>query len=68
MSLTLAIALVVAAFGTSILSGVIGMGGGMTLLGAMTLGLPPAWVVPLHAIVQLFSNFTRTLVFLREIS
>ncbi len=68
MSLELTITLVLAALVTSFISGVVGMGGGITLLGLMTGTLPPAWVVPLHAIVQLFSNFTRTLVFLRQVS
>jgi len=60
-------ALVGAALLTAILSGVIGMGGGVTLLGVMTTALPPTWVVPLHAVVQLLSNSTRTLVFLRKV-
>ena len=68
MALGLASALVAAAFFTAIISAVVGMGGGLTLLGLMTAALPPTWVVPLHAVVQLFSNFTRTLVFLRQVS
>ncbi|MDF1563262.1 MAG: sulfite exporter TauE/SafE family protein [Deltaproteobacteria bacterium] len=68
MSAGILAALVAGAFVTSILSAIVGMGGGLTLLGLMTALLPPTWVVPLHAVVQLFSNFTRTLVFLRQVS
>jgi uncharacterized membrane protein YfcA len=59
--------LVVAAGVTATLSGVLGMGGGMTLLGIMTALLPAPVVVPIHGAVQLASNFTRTLVFIREV-
>ncbi|MDP6945148.1 MAG: sulfite exporter TauE/SafE family protein [Myxococcota bacterium] len=59
--------LVLAAYLTSTLSGIIGMGGGMTLLGVMTLLIPAPLVVPLHGIVQLGSNTTRTLIFLRHV-
>ena len=57
------IILAVAALLTATLSGIIGMGGGMTLLGVMTLLLPPPLVVPLHGVVQLGSNTTRTIIF-----
>ncbi len=44
-----------------------GMGGGIGLLGAMTAVLPPAMVVPLHGVIQLVSNFSRTLAYLRDV-
>ncbi len=44
------------------------MGGGVTLLGVMAIVLPPAQVVPLHGVVQLFSNSTRTVVFIRHVA
>jgi uncharacterized membrane protein YfcA len=59
--------LAIAAFMTSTLSGIIGMGGGMTLLGIMTLLLPAPLVVPIHGIVQLGSNTTRTLLFFKHV-
>ena len=59
--------LIVAAFLTATLSGVLGMGGGIMLLGIMASVLPPGWVVPLHGVVQLCSNFTRTIVWLRHV-
>jgi uncharacterized membrane protein YfcA len=55
----------VVAVGTSILSGVLGMAGGMLLLWALLLGLEPAVAIPVHGIVQLVSNASRAW-FLRE--
>lgn len=48
------------AFATAILSAVVGMAGGMTLLGVMLLFLEPLVAIPLHAVVQLVSNGSRT--------
>jgi uncharacterized membrane protein YfcA len=45
----------------STLSGILGMGGGVLLIATMAAVLSPAVVVPVHGIVQLASNFTRTL-------
>lgn len=61
------VVLTVAALLTSTLSGILGMGGGATLLGVMGLMLPPAAVVPLHAVVQLVSNLTRSLALLTKV-
>ena len=47
------VALTAAALITSMISAVLGMAGGITLLGVMTALLPPAQVVPLHGVVQL---------------
>ena len=52
--------LAVAAFATSILSAVIGMAGGITLLGVMLLFQDPLVAIPLHGVVQLVSNGSRT--------
>ena len=63
------ITLIVAAFLTSILSAIIGMGGGITLLGIMAIILPEGYlVVAYHGMVQLVSNVTRTTVFKDHIS
>ncbi len=59
--------LVVAAFAAAVLSGVIGMGGGMLLLAAMFCFLPHAEAIPTHAAVQLASNGTRTIAFLGHV-
>lgn len=48
------------AFGTAVLSAVVGMAGGITLLAAMLLWLPPLVVIPLHGVIQLASNGSRT--------
>ena len=67
MSIGILVLVGITAFFTSILSGILGMGGGITLLGVMTLLMSPVEVVPIHGVVQLFSNSTRTLVFLKHV-
>ena len=60
--------LIVAAFITSSISAVLGMGGGIILLGIMALIIPEGYVVvALHGIVQLISNITRSIVFRQHI-
>jgi uncharacterized membrane protein YfcA len=61
------IVLVVACFVTATVSGILGMAGGVTLLGVMTALLPAPVVVPLHGIVQLASNWTRTWAFRKHV-
>lgn len=68
MTTLLFVGLSVAAFATSAVSAVLGMAGGISLLAVMTLTLPPSAVVPIHGVVQLGSNATRTVVFLRDVS
>lgn len=61
-------ALAAAAFLTAVLSGVAGLGGGTVLIAVFyAIGLAPAVAVPLHATVQLVSNGTRTLAFIRHV-
>ena len=55
------ILLAVAAVGTSIISAVLGMAGGIVLLSIMTIFLPIHTLVPIHGIVQLVSNSSRCL-------
>ena len=58
------IILILAAFITSSISAVLGMGGGIILLGVMAIIIPEGYkVIALHGMVQLFSNSTRTYVF-----
>lgn len=64
---TTVVVLVVACFVTATISGILGMAGGVTLLGVMTALLPAPVVVPLHGIVQLASNWTRTWAFRRYV-
>ena len=52
---------------TASLSAVLGMAGGILLLAVMLLFLDPVVAIPIHAIAQLASNSSRTLVHLRAI-
>ncbi len=49
------------AFLGAILSGATGVGGGILLLGGMTLFLPASIILPLHSVIQFVSNFSRML-------
>lgn len=61
-------ALAAVGFLTAVLSGVAGLGGGTVLIAVFyALGLAPAVAVPLHATVQLVSNGTRTVAFIRHV-
>jgi uncharacterized membrane protein YfcA len=59
MELGDAILLAAAAFLTAILSAIVGMAGGITLLSVMLLNLEPLVAIPLHGAVQLVSNGSR---------
>lgn len=61
------IILLVASFATATVSAILGMAGGVTLLGVMTALLPAPVVVPLHGVVQLASNWTRTWAFRKHV-
>lgn len=54
------ISLLLGALATSFISGVIGMGGGVLLLSIMTFFLPFQLIVPIHGVVQLISNTSRS--------
>lgn len=60
-------ALTVAAYAAATLSGVLGTGGGTVLVAVMAATLPAVTVIPVHGVVQLASNSTRTLIFLRHV-
>jgi len=68
MTLLQTAVLVVIALLTATLSGVVGMGGGVILLGVMASMMPAAMVVPIHGVVQLGSNCTRTVVFFKHVN
>jgi uncharacterized membrane protein YfcA len=51
--------LIVAAFLSSSLTAVLGLGGGMLLISVMSVFLPPVAVVPVHGVVQFASNASR---------
>tara|TARA_R110000868_G_scaffold209490_3_gene459303 strand:- start:581 stop:1324 length:744 start_codon:yes stop_codon:yes gene_type:complete len=59
LELSSAILLIIAAFGTSIISATVGMAGGTVLLSVMLLFLTPQFALPIHAANQLISNFRR---------
>ncbi len=59
--------LVSAAFLTSIVSGILGMAGGIMLLSVMLLFFEPLVAIPLHGVVQLVSNSSRTVVQRRHV-
>jgi uncharacterized membrane protein YfcA len=59
--------LLIAALVTSGISAVLGMAGGVTLISLMAVLLPAAHVVPLHGVIQLASNSTRTMAMWRYV-
>jgi len=59
MALSLIITLTIATLFTTILSGMIGMGGGVVLLAFMTVFIPLQLIIPIHGVVQLVSNVSR---------
>ena len=62
------IILIIAAFLTSSISAVLGMGGGIILLGIMAIIIPEGFmVIALHGVIQLVSNLTRTYVFRKNL-
>lgn len=52
---------------TASVSAVLGMAGGIMLLAVMLLFLEPAVAIPVHAIAQLASNASRTVVHVRQV-
>lgn len=53
--------LALAAVGTSIISALLGMAGGIVLLSIMTFFFPVQAIIPIHGVVQLVSNVSRAL-------
>lgn len=58
---------VAAVWGTSVISGMVGMIGGMVLLALLGLWIPPAALLPLHGCIQVLSNGTRIGAFWRSV-
>jgi uncharacterized membrane protein YfcA len=61
------VVLFVVAIGTSIISGILGMAGGLLLLVALLVRLEPVVAIPIHGIVQLVSNGSRAWFLRREV-
>lgn len=59
LSAEITIVLIIASFFTSMVSATVGLGGGVLLLAIMASVMPPLVLIPVHAIVQLGSNFGR---------
>ena len=59
--------LIFASMITSFITSAFGIGGGAILIGLLALKLPPFALLPIHGIVQIGSNFGRTIIFLKEI-
>lgn len=57
--------LVISSTATSLLSAVVGMAGGIVLLSLMTFVMPVSQLIPIHGVIQLVSNSSRTY-FLRQ--
>lgn len=60
MSLSVILFLTICSVFTSIISAVVGMAGGIVLLSIMTFFLPLQIIIPIHGVVQLISNTSRT--------
>ena len=60
--------LVVAAFFTSMVAAVGGIGGGVILIALMPGLLPPAAIIPVHGLVQISSNVSRAVLGFRDIA
>ena len=67
MSITLMFALVATMIGTSFLSGIFGMAGGMILMGVLLAVLPVPETMALHAVTQMASNGWRGLLWWRHV-
>ena len=59
--------LVILAFFTSMMTAVVGMGGGMMIISLMPGLIPTEAIIPLHATIQLASNLSRTMLDIRSL-
>ena len=50
----------------SLIAGSVGLGGGILVLATMAVALPPAVLIPVHAVVQLGSNMGRAALLIRH--
>jgi uncharacterized protein len=67
LSPVLALALIAVSFVASLISAAFGLGGGILMLAAMAMVLPPAALIPVHGAVQIGSNAGRTLMMLPHV-
>ena len=59
---------VLAVFTSSLISGMAGLGGGVLLLAFMTPVFPPTVLIPLHGVIQLFSNTFRVVLSYKNVN
>ena len=57
------VSIILTSFVSSLISSIIGFGGGMLLLGVLALNFSGSVIIPLHAVIQLGSNFNRLIFF-----
>lgn len=62
-----ALLLIGTSFFTSLLTGAMGLGGGVLMLAAIASLLTPAAVIPVHGVVQIGSNLGRMLILRRDV-
>ena len=62
-----AASLTLLSFFTSFLAAAVGLGGGVIMLAVMAILLPPAAIIPVHAVVQIGSNAGRAMIMRRDI-
>ncbi len=67
MPITTSLFILCGVFATSILSGILGMAGGMVLMGILAWVLPVQQAMILHAIAQFFANGSRALIHRKHI-
>lgn len=67
LSWPVALLLVGTSFFTSMLTGALGLGGGIMLLAVVASFLPPAVVIPVHGVAQIGSNLGRAFLMRRQV-
>tara|TARA_B110000263_G_C15222846_1_gene470810 strand:- start:243 stop:1016 length:774 start_codon:yes stop_codon:yes gene_type:complete len=61
------ITLCISSFFTSVISAAFGLGGGAMLISIIASLMPPAAIIPVHAVIQMSSNFSRATMMWRHI-
>lgn len=67
LSIWVFIGLCATSFLGSFIAAALGLGGGILVIAVMAMTLPPPILIPLHGIVQLGSNFGRTILLYRHV-
>ena len=67
IGLAASLGLIALSAATSFLTAAAGIGGGIILIAVMAVLTPASALIPIHGVVQIGSNFGRTLIMLREV-